>query len=182
MPRDVFGFEDATAIPDEVQAADDKTLRLSSVEIAPGDVDAFLVYQRALRDYLEFSPVCRAAWVEQLAEAHRRSLSEARLDPARHARLAPIAADFSGKRMTVRRLRERLRELNDRIARMEAEGARVPPPDRELVGKLAAELGRLDQLYPLERRYGAGAIAALREREDELVALHEQLSPLLSRD
>ena len=181
MPRDMFGFEDATAIPDEMQAADDKTLRLSAVEISRDDVDALLVYQRALRDYLEFSPVCRAAWVEQLAEAHRRSLSEAGLDPARHARLAPIAADFSGKRMTVRRLRERLRELNDRIARMQAEGAHVPAPDRELVGKLAAELSRLDELYPLERRYGADAIAALRQREDELVALHEQLSPLLAR-
>jgi hypothetical protein len=64
---------------------------------------------------------------------------------------------------------------------MQAEGAHVPAPDRELVGKLAAELSRLDELYPLERRYGADAIAALRQREDELVALHEQLSPLLAR-
>src|SRR5919197_2811368 len=132
MPRDFFGFEDSTAIPDEVHAADDKTLRLSSVEISDADVEAFLQYQRALRDDLEFSPVCRAGWVEHLAEAHRRALLDAGLDAARHSRLAPIAADFCGKRMTVRRLRRRLAELNDRIARHEAGGANVSAQDREL--------------------------------------------------
>jgi hypothetical protein len=179
--NDIFGFEDASAIPDEMQAADDKTLRLSSVEISPEDVDAFLRYQRALREYLEFSPVCRAGWVEQLAEAHRRSLEDAGLDAARHARLSPIAADFSGKRMAVRRLRRRLGELNERIARMEADGADVPAADLDLAARLTSELTRLDRFAPLERRHGAGAIAALREREDDLVALHEQLSPLLAR-
>jgi hypothetical protein len=181
MPRGIFGLEDATAISDEMQAADDKTLRLSSIEISPADVDAFLRYQRAFRDYLEFSPVCRAAWVEQLAEAHRRSLLDAGLDSTRHARLSPIAADFSGKRMTVRRLRQRLGELQLQIARTEADGGRAPVDDLELSARLTAELARLDPFTPLERRYGAGVIAALREREDDLVALHEQLSPLLAR-
>jgi hypothetical protein len=173
--------DEAGPAPDDTQAADDKTLRLSSIDVAPAEVDAFLHYQRALRDELDFSPVCAAGWTEHLAEAHRRALEESGLEVARHARLSPMALDFSGRRMGVKRLRRRLGEIEERIARIRERGEGVLDEELEQVGKLTAELERLDTLAPLERRHGARAIAVLREREDELVALHEQLSPLLAR-
>lgn len=163
-PHDSTGPEGAAVIPDEAQARDDRTLRLSSAEPTPEDVEAYLRYQRALRDELEFSPVCRAGWTEHLSEAHRRALEESGLEPGRYSRLSPLAADFAGRRMAVRRLKQRLAEA-----------------DPELRERLTAEVARLDNFAPLERRHGSQAIAALRAREDDLVALHEQLSPLLSR-
>jgi hypothetical protein len=166
-PRD-----EVAPFAEDAQAADDKTLRLSSIEVGPVDVEAFIRYQRAIRDELEFSPVCRAGWAEHLAEAHRRALEESGLDGGRHARISPIAQDFAGRRMAVRHLKRRLEELRGRALRED---------ESEQVTKLAAELQRLDTLEPLERRHGANAIAALREREEELVALHEQVSPLLAR-
>src|SRR5918996_1624391 len=93
------------------ETEDDKTLRLSSIEVGTDDVDAFLRYQRALRDELEFSPVCAAGWDEHLAEAHRRALEGSGLDAGRHSRISPIASDFAGRRMAVRRLSRRLQEL-----------------------------------------------------------------------
>ena len=155
--------EETAPFAEEAQAADDKTLRLSSIDVGPADVDAFIAYQRALRDELEFSPVCAAGWAEHLAEAHRRALEQSGLDAGRHARISPMAQDFAGKRMAVRRLRRRLDEL----------GGEVPT--------LADEIRRLDTFDALERRHGASAIAALRAREEELVTLHEHVSPLLAR-
>src|ERR671918_2119319 len=93
------------------QAADDKTLRLSSIDVEAADVEAFIGSQRALRDELEFSPVCAAGWDEHLAEAHRRALEGSGLDAGRHSRISPIATDFAGRRMAVRRLSRRLQEL-----------------------------------------------------------------------
>lgn len=162
--------EDIAPFEEEAQAADDRTLRLSSVDIGPADVEAFIRYQKALRDELEFSPVCHAGWAEHLAEAHRRALEESGLQSGRHARVSPLAQDFAGKRMAVRRLRRRLDELRQ-----------LGAAEAEQVAKLAAELERLDTLAALERRHGSSAIAALRAREEELVTLHEQVSPLLSR-
>ena len=154
------------------ETEDDKTLRLSSIEVGTDDVDAFLRYQRALRDELEFSPVCAAGWDEHLAEAHRRALEESKLDAGRHSRISPIATDFAGRRMAVRRLRRRLEEL---------ERSAASDGDSEQLRKLATELQRLDTLAALERRHGTTAIASLRQREEELVTLHQQLSPLLAR-
>ena len=164
--------EEPAPFAEDAQAADDKTLRLSSIDVAPADVDAFIRYQRALRDELEFSPVCRAGWAEHLAEAHRRALEESGLEPSRHARISPLAQDFAGRRMAVRRLRRRLEEVRAR------NGA---ASESEQVTKLADELQRLDAFDALERRHGARAIAALRDREEELVTLHEHVSPLLAR-
>jgi hypothetical protein len=157
-------------IPDEVRAADDRTLRLSSLDVTPEDVEGFITYQRTLRDELEFSPVCHAGWTEQLSAAHQRSLAESKMDPGRLARVTSIALDFCARRSSAKTLRARLDDLRGADAETQ-----------EVAARLRTELRRLDDLGTLERRHGASQIAALKEREDELVALHEQLSPLLAR-
>lgn len=167
--RDIFGFDEQPLgpgeIPEDIQAADDKTLRLASPELTRERLDGFVQYLSAFCSRLEAIPLGSAS--AHLAECHEQSLAESGLDRKWHHRISALVADFGAKRGTVLKLREKLAQLG--------EGG-----DPERVEKITSELARLDTLTALERRYGIDAISLLMEREAELVALQMRATRLVA--
>lgn len=181
--KDIFGFDEAlpaSAVPDDMLAADDKTLRLAAPWVDAKKLEGFLRYQRAVRDRLGAVPVHgdRAAHV---ASAHTAALELSGLTASDHAQLGAFANDFCGRRSTVRLLASKLDERRRETAEIEARGDDVPQALLDVVAKLASELARLDTYLPMERRYGQDAVAQLRAREDELLELHAEVTRLVSR-
>lgn len=181
-PRDLFGFDDlpATAIPEDVLAADDRTLRLAAPYFTPEEVDRFLRYQAALRDRLKAAPLHADQWHHHLSRAHEDALAESGLSVNQHAQINSVASQYATRRGSVRRLRAKQEELRRAIAKLEASGADVPPEQQELDYRIATELARLEPLAPLERRFGKEAIDALRAQEERLLELHAEVSRLLA--
>jgi len=167
--RDFFGFDEQplgpAEVPEDIQAADDKTLRLASPELTHERLEGFVRYLTAFCDRLEAIPLGEAA--AHLASCHEQSLKESGLNRAWHHRISALVADFAAKRGTVLKLREKLAGLGGN-------------GDPELVEKITTELGRLDSLTALERRYGVDAISLLMEREAELVALQTRATRLVA--
>lgn len=182
-PRDMFGFDDfvpdVTAIPDDMLAADDRTLRLAAPPVTPEQVDRFVAYQRSLQERLEVPTLRTEQWDQHLAAAHQSALEQSGLTHAAQTQLSGIASKFCTQRASVRTLRRKQAELRRAIAEIEADGGDVPEADQALDQRLTTELLRLEPLGALERRYGAEAIAALVSREDELLTLHAALNRLL---
>jgi hypothetical protein len=148
---------------EEISAADDKTLRLAAPELTTGRLEAFVRYLERLGELLEATASTDAA---ALAACHQQALAASGLNPGTHAVLSALVADFAARRGAVLQLREKLAGL--------AEGS-------ELGQKLSLQLRRLQPVSPLERRYGAEAVALLMTREAQVVALQTRTTRLLAR-
>lgn len=179
----MFGFDEfnATAIPEDMLAADDRTLRLAVPYFTSEEVDRFLRYQEALRDRLMASPIHADQWHAHFSGAHEDALADSGLTVQRHAQVASVASQFATRRASARRLREKQAELRKRIAETEARGDDVSPDDLELDHRLATELAKLELTAPLERRFGKEAIEALKAREERLLELHTAVSRLITQ-
>ena len=145
---------------DETNAADLKTLKLARPEVTREALAGLIAYQRAQLDTHQ-----RGLLVD-----HARALAAAGIERGRLEVLQALVRDFCGRRWIVRRLEARRAEL---LAR-KAQGP-LTPKDAEKLASAEKERARVNDLAPLEERYGKAAIDLLREREDELLALHEQL-------
>ena len=183
-PKDMFGFDEAvpaSALSDDVLAADDKTLRLAAPLLTAERLEGFIRYQKAFLARITAAPLKKEQVHDYLADAHTAALEESGLDLPTHAQVAAFVTDFCGKRTTVRALSVKLKERQKKVAEIEARGDDVDPEELEIVGKLATELVRLDRFDPMDRRYGPDQVALLRSREQELVQLHNQIHDLLNR-
>lgn len=182
-PRDLFGFEDlpTSAIPDDVQAADDRTLRLAAPSFTVDEVVRFLRYQAALRDQLKAAPLRADQWNDHVSHAHEAALALSGLTGSRHAQLNAVASQFATRRSSLRRLKQRQEELRLARAGLKARGKDVPSDQQELEQRLASEVARLEPLAPLERRFGKQSVAALCAHEEELLELFSDVSRLLAR-
>lgn len=180
--RDMFGFDEmpASAVPDDILAADDRTLRLSAPAVSLETIQQFIRYQRALLERLSARPLKPELRNEHFATAHQEALSVSGLDVRTHAKISAVATQFASSRVTVSKLREKQKQLRKKMAEVESQGEDPTEADRELDQKLTNEIVRLDPFSTLERRYGAEVIQSLRPFEEELVALHTALLPLLT--
>ncbi len=160
--RDLFGFDDtvppASGLTDEALAADDKTLRLAAPLVNAERVDAYLRYQQALVTHLEQD-------VTAMASAHTAALSESGLDAGTYAQVDVVARAYCGRRLTARRLREKLPALQQGTLEQQ-----------ERAQKAQTELARIEDLEDLERRYGKDAIACLAARAEALLVQHESVA------
>jgi hypothetical protein len=84
--------------------------------------------------------------------------------------LQAMVRDFCGRRWTAKRLEARRAELLAKKAQ-----GQLTAKEAEKLEAADKESARVSDLGPLEARYGKDALDLLREREDELLALHEQL-------
>ncbi|HVE87450.1 MAG TPA: hypothetical protein VND93_31550 [Myxococcales bacterium] len=136
---------------DDLQLADDRTLRLSAPALTVERLDRYVAFQRSL------SAVPLSAAPEAVAAAHAEAVRESGLSAREVGEIDAVARDFAGRRAVVRRLQERA-------------GTAGP----ELRARLEEELRGREDDAALERRYGREAVEALRAREEALVALHLQ--------
>lgn len=148
-----------------------KTLRLASIDLNAALLDRFVLYQRSLLGHLARST--HGEWSGRLAFAHGHAFAEAGLDLVTLNRVNAVVSEFCGKRSTLSRVRER---LHGAVAAEAAGAGDVKVKARALIEKATAELPRLEDLSDMEARYGAGAVALLKEREDELMGLHRELA------
>lgn len=177
---DMFGFDDqvprASVLTDEIQAGDDRTLRLAAPLFTTGQLEQFVTYQQKLRDRLSTSPLHREQWDAWFAAGHQAALADCGLSAADHARISAVVAKFCAHLTTRRVLQQKQAELRIHLAGVEATGAEPSLDEREVERRLSSELARLQSLAPLERRYGAEAIALLQDWADQLLALHADIA------
>jgi hypothetical protein len=137
--------------PGDLDAADDRTLRLAAPEVTVERLDRYLAFQRAL------AAVPLSADPAAVARVHAEAVRSSGLSAREVGEIDAVARDFAGRRAVTRRLRERL------------EGA-----GPELRARLEQELRGRDDDGAVERRYGRPALEALLAREEALLALHLQ--------
>lgn len=136
-------------MPNDFQAADDRTLRLSAPELTLERLDRYIAFQRAL------AAVPLSADPQALASAHAEAVRQSGLSAREVSELDAVARDFSGRKAVAHRLRRRLQTASG-----------------ELRARLEGELRGRDDDAALARRYGEEALEALKAREEALLALH----------
>jgi hypothetical protein len=135
----------------EIDPGDIKSLAMARPQVTREALDALVGYQRgklAAND----APV------------------PATLERGRLEVLQALVRDYCGRRWTARKLEARRQEL----LAQKASGP-LSPKDAEKLAAAEKERARVNDLSLLEARYGKEALDLLREREDELLELHEQL-------
>ena len=161
---------------DDIDAADDRTLRLSAPRVTPERLDRLIRFQRKL------AAAAQRTWpldAEALARLHGEALKDSGLSAREAHALEALARAYCGRRWTLRALEQRLAEAKERIARAGREG-RVPSArDLQAVQKVPEEIRQRSALGRLERRYGEAAIGLLHARECELLELHEAVGRLV---
>ncbi len=140
-----------------------KTLRLATPELDERRLLAFIAYQRALLE---------EARRLGFAASHERAQAASGLTGKEVSRIAPVVADFAGRRWTAAQLTQKLEATE---ARRRA-GTLLNMKERELLEKLPKELARARDPAPLAQRYGAELVSLLLAHEAELVSLHEQVT------
>lgn len=150
---------------DPLTQGDRRTLRLAVPGLSLERLDLLIAFQRK--------------WVAALqagrgsAESYESLAQKSGLTRKEANELEALARAFAGEVWT-------LRTMQARLARALAE----PSPgrrDRLALEKLPQEIQAKEAGQALEKRYGPETIALLRQREDELVAIHEELHALLRR-
>jgi hypothetical protein len=155
----------------ELEAADHRTLRLAAPLVTVERLEQLVRYQRAwLLALRRLGPGHGGSF----AAAQQEALAHAGLSVREQGELEAIVRDFCGKRWSLRTLEERRRHLLSKQARKELSDA-----EAEKLERLSSELLKLDVMPALERRYGAEAIGLLRAREEELLALHQEIGQAL---
>jgi hypothetical protein len=150
-----------------MEAADARTLRLSSHAFTQDELQALLRYQEAFLAHAEQPSVGH----DGLGAAHELGLKASGLEMKKVEQGLALLRAFSGKRWTVRKLRARLAELEQQTDPVSTEKAR----------RAREEMARVEDLEPLARRYGQETIDLLNEHEERLVDLHARMQKALSR-
>lgn len=166
---DDAGYQDIRNIErsSNMDAADDRTLRMAYVPLDGPLLDALVRYQQAYLSHAE-----AGKGTDALASAHTEAVKVSGLDSQKAEQGTAMLRAFSGRRYAARRLQDKLREV---------EGA-PGPEGEELRKRLREELTKQERATEaLGRRYGADALALLRTREAELLDLHTRMTRLLSR-
>jgi hypothetical protein len=173
MTNKNFIFDDGplpegVSADNDLEAADAKTLRLTSPIVTPERLDQLVRYQRLWLDIL------KRLGSDALAEVDREALAQSGMDARELQALLAIVRDFCGKRWTLRTLERRQTELQ-----VKRDNDGLDERETQKLESLDAELHKLDSMKQLERRWGAAAVHLLRQREDELIALHQAVGQAL---
>ncbi|MCP3142246.1 hypothetical protein [Pyxidicoccus xibeiensis] len=166
---DDAGYQDVRNLErsSNMDAADDRTLRMAFPAVDGPLLDALVRYQQAYLSHAE-----AGQGTDALSRAHTEALVASGLDSKTAEQGGAMLRAFSGRRHTAWRLQDKLRQL---------EGDTGPRAD-ELRTRIREELTKQERATEaLARRYGADALALLRSREPELLDLHTRLTRLLSR-
>jgi hypothetical protein len=166
MSRSMFDDIDA-APPGLMEAADSRTLRLSAHPLTESELEGLVRYQEAFLAHMEQAAVAHDAFTT----AHQLGLQASGLDMKVVELGNALVRAYCGQRWTARKVRTRLAELEKLTDAISQEKAR----------KARDELGRLEDLGPLARRYGQQAIDLLDQHEDRLLALHTRMQKALTR-
>jgi hypothetical protein len=146
----------------DLQAADDKTLRLASHPLTEQELATLIRYQET------FLAVAEAVSGPQaLARAHSEALKASGLSDPKQVELGnALLRAFCGQRWAVNKLKQ-----------LEPRG----PEADELRDRIREELARLERMDSLTRRYGEDTIALLHRHEETLLELHTRMTRVLSR-
>lgn len=161
--QDVRNSEHST----NLEAADDRTLRMAYLPVDGPLLDALVRYQRT---YLSHADAGQGA--EALVRAHTEALAASGLDSKTAEQGTAMLRAFSGRRWAAQKLQDKLRQVEGQPG----------PQAEELRSRIREELTKQEAATEaLARRYGADTLALLRSREPELLDLHTRLTRLLSR-
>jgi hypothetical protein len=166
---DDAGYQDIRNIErsSNMEAADDRTLRMAYLPVDGPLLDALVRYQRTYLTHAE-----AGQGTEALGSAHTEALKDSGLDARTTEQGTAMLRAFSGRRWATRKFQDKLRELED------APG----PQGEELRKRIREELAKQERATEaLARRYGPDTLALLRAREEELLELHTRMTRLLSR-
>src|SRR5262245_48026685 len=119
-----------------------KTLRLATPALDAERLERFMRFQRA------FLQEAERPGPDRLSGAHSAAVLASGLDAGELARIAPIVADFAGRRWAMRRLARR----RDELARKLAVSATLSGREQAKLQRLQAELASGSDLALLERR------------------------------
>ncbi|MGA9521228.1 MAG: hypothetical protein WBV82_07180 [Myxococcaceae bacterium] len=155
----------------DIEAADARTLRLAAPLVTPERLAGYIRYLESFHAQLHATSIRGTGDAAHVADSHRRAQADSGVDLECFGPLSALVADFAAKRGTVQALRRRLDELGEREGDMGL---------REREEAIRKELVRLDSLAPLERRYGAVAIALLMAHEALLIRLQSEVSRVLA--
>jgi len=150
-----------------MDAADAKTLRLSSQGFTEAQVASLIRYQEAFLAHAEQPSVGH----EALAAAHQLGLQASGLDMKQVDKGLALLRAYAGKRWTALRLRTRLAELEQQTDALSVEKAQ----------RAREEMHRVEDLEPLARRYGQEVLDLLNQHESHLVDLHSRMQKVLHR-
>ncbi|MFB1482710.1 hypothetical protein [Corallococcus sp. RDP092CA] len=165
-------FDDYQDVPNvetglDLDAADDRTLRMASRPVDSALLDQLVRYQETFLAHVEAD-----AAPEAMARASKAALEASGLDVKAAEWGSAILRAFGGRRWTVQRLRSKLTELASRS------GPEVDAVRKRVQDELVNQEQETDALG---RRYGAETVALLREREAQLLGLHTRLTKVLIR-
>ncbi|MDY7231118.1 hypothetical protein [Hyalangium rubrum] len=150
----------------DMQAADDRTLRLAAVPLTEQELEGLIRYQETFLSIAEHTP-----GAEALARAHTEALKASGLPDARRVEQGnAILRTFSGQRWGIHKLKDKLKQL-------ESQG----PEADELRERIREELTRLERTDGFSRRYGEELLKLLQKHEEQLVKLHTRMTGVLSR-
>jgi hypothetical protein len=155
--------------------ADLRTIKLAAPAVTDEALTRFLKYQRALLDQ-GVAQANATGWEGRMAFAHAAALRESGMGASELGPLSAVCADFCAKRWAARELAGRREEAERHVAQAKRKGVAVPEREFEVLEAIEKERPRLEDLRPLEQRYGAEAVALLKAREDELLELHRALA------
>lgn len=147
-----------------MEAADDKTLRLASPEVNADLLDGLLAYQRMLLEELADATVPAA---ERLDRGRAKALAQSGIPAAKLHRLEAFVRDVAAKVLVRQRLEKRQAELSQSQAKN--------PLEQKRRDELAKELRTRDPLPLLRRRYGDAAVDLVLARLDALLDVHQAL-------
>src|SRR5262249_37338792 len=105
-----------------------------------------------------------SAWEHWLAKAHEQALASSGLTHQELSRLGTLCSDYCSKRRSEIELANKREKI-----------AASPKATPEILGELDKALARMASSTTLTERYGAQNVELLKEREEELLRLHEEL-------
>jgi hypothetical protein len=147
--------------------ADLRTLALATPPIDAEKISQLVKYQTAMVDQLRQVPHNArkgSAWEHWLAKAHEQAVGFSGLSHQELSRLGTVCSDYCSKRRTELELRRK----RDKVASS-------PDANPEVLMELDKALARIASSTSLVERYGQNTLDRLKEREDELLPLHEEL-------
>ncbi len=160
-------FDDANnSISSDIEAADNRTLRLAVHPLTQEELAGLIRYQETFLAIAESTPGSEA-----LAKAHTEALKASGLPDSKRADQGnAMLRAFCGQRWGVYKLRDKLKQL-------ESQG----PEADELRERIREEMARLERTDAFARRYGEQALALIEPHEAKLVDLHTRMTRVLSR-
>ena len=149
--------------------SDVRTLRLASIALTRDLVDRFVTYQRML--LAELIETRGDDWAGRFAFAHTRALTASGLDAHDQNKVRTVVTEFCGRRSNWLKVKQKVAESERELA-----SGKGPAGKTEAVLKSAkAHLPALEDFSDFIERYGTEALTLLRERELELVTLHQDV-------